>query len=176
MRQAEALAQALAGARVARVVSSPLLRCRQTAVAVARRAGASVEIDSRLLEIAHGTWEGRLREEIEREDAARMLAWRKAPDSVEFEGGESLAAVDARWREFAATVDGRDAVVVTHDVVVRLAILSATFRPLADLWKPRVRNGGYAEFEVSAGTWHLLQECADAHLGSDVSEEARQAL
>lgn len=136
--------------------------------------------DARLLEIAHGTWEGRLREEIERDDPRRMHAWRTAPQTVEFEGGESLADVDARWRSFAGALDAEDTVVVTHDVVVRLAVLAAQGRPLSKLWKPFVHNGGYAVFEyrtIDAGpNWKLVHECEDAHLQGLVADTSRQAL
>ncbi|HKE36237.1 MAG TPA: histidine phosphatase family protein, partial [Candidatus Baltobacteraceae bacterium] len=62
-RQAEALAGALADSGARRILSSPLRRCVDTARPLAERLGISVETDDRLLEIAHGNWEGRLRAE-----------------------------------------------------------------------------------------------------------------
>lgn len=175
--QAQALAGALAASGATRVVSSPLQRCVQTAAPIARRLSVAVETDVRLLEIAHGRWEGRLRDEVERDDAARMEAWRHRPQTVTFEEGESLAAVDARWRGFADELPGNnDVVVVTHDVVVRLAILDAENRPLSELWKPRVENGGYALFEVRDGRWVLLEECRAEHLGALIADTSGQAL
>lgn len=176
-RQAQALAAALANAGARRIVSSPLGRCLETARPLADVLGVAVETDDRLLEIHHGTWQGRLRLEIERDDAARMQAWRTAPESVTFEGGESLVDVDARWRRFARALAGKDdTVVVTHDVIVRLAILAAQGRPLGDFWLPRVANGGYAVFETGADGWHLTQECHDAHLAGLLADTTRQAL
>jgi broad specificity phosphatase PhoE len=176
-RQAAALAAALATSGAARVIASPLGRCTGTAGPIAEALELAVETDARLVEIAHGTWEGRFREEIERTDAARMRDWRQMPQSVQFEGGESLAEVDARWRRFAASLDGKnDVVVITHDVLVRLAVLASTGRPLADLWKPRVRNGGYAVLEIVAARWRLIEECRDSHLAGISVDERRQAL
>ncbi|HVA33035.1 MAG TPA: histidine phosphatase family protein, partial [Candidatus Baltobacteraceae bacterium] len=146
-RQADALAVDLSSSDAGRVVASPLARCTQTAAAIARALHLRVQTDPRLIEIAHGTWEGRLRSEIERDEPQRMREWREDPQLVRFEGGESLGDVDTRWRRFAASLPGdTNAIVVTHDVVVRLAILNAMRAPLADLWKPRVENGGYALF------------------------------
>lgn len=176
-RQAAALAGALADSGAARVIASPLRRCVDTARPVAERLHASVETDARLLEIAHGTWEGRLRDEIERTDSQRMRAWRDAPHTVTFAGGESLADVDFRWRAFAESLHGqRDVVVVTHDVLVRLAILAATNRPASQLWQPRVRNCGYAVFEKAPAGWDLVDECHDAHLDGLLADTSRQAL
>jgi phosphoserine phosphatase len=175
-RQAAALAEALAGCKVARVISSPLRRCVETALPVAERLGVALEQDNRLIEIAHGTWEGRLRAAIEREDAARMHAWRTAPQAVRFEGGESLADVNARWRSFAEShATDPDAIVVTHDVLVRLAILAATNRPLARLWEPQAENAAYAVFEIDAG-WRLVRECCTEHLIGLRADLSRQAL
>ncbi|MEO6834806.1 MAG: histidine phosphatase family protein [Candidatus Tumulicola sp.] len=176
-RQAAALAAELVAGGAGRIVSSPLARCTQTARPIAEALGLAVDTDDRLLEIAHGTWEGRLREDIERDDGARMQTWRHSPERVRFDGGESLAAVNARWQRFAESLDGKnDVIIVTHDVLVRLAILAAGGRPLADFWKPPVENGGYAVFEVRATRWRLIEECHRTHLAG-VSADARcQAL
>ncbi|MHB1770043.1 MAG: histidine phosphatase family protein, partial [Minisyncoccota bacterium] len=117
--QAAALARALEGVSVGRVVSSPLARCAETAEPIALQHGVTLEKDARLIEIAHGTWEGRLRADIEREDPSTMRAWREQPQRVDFAGGESLSQVLERWRTFAGELAGNDDVVlVTHDAVV----------------------------------------------------------
>jgi len=173
--QAEALADALGSAAITRVISSPLGRCVQTAWPLARRLGLAVETEPLLMEIAHGTWEGRLRTDLQREDPERMRQWKEEPEIVTFEGGESVAQVDARWRAFMAKLGDADGVaVVTHDVVVRLAIIDARGEPLAALWKPHVVNGGYAEFR-GGGSWELLGYVT-AHLGALQVDTASQAL
>lgn len=175
--QAEALADALGAASIARVISSPLARCFDTAVPLASRLGVNVEVDSRLIEIAHGAWEGRLREEIERNDQQRMRDWRESPERVHFDGGESLEDVLLRWQAFARSIDATyDIAVVTHDVLVRLALLDVTHRPISRLWEPRVCNGAYARFTVENGVWHIVDECVDEHLGALLVDTARQAL
>lgn len=174
--QAEALARALRDKPVTRVVASPLLRCTQTAAPLAAALGVTLETDSRLLEIAHGDWEGRLRSEIQRDDAALWEQWRAHPETVRFRGGESLADVLARWRGFTEQFSGNDeAVVVTHDVVVRLAILDATGRGPAQLWEPRVVNAAYAVFRAGA-PWRLEEPCVDDHLTGVAVDPASQAL
>ncbi|HEY1975631.1 MAG TPA: histidine phosphatase family protein [Candidatus Baltobacteraceae bacterium] len=177
MQQARALAGDLSQSGARRVIASPLQRCVETARPLAESLECPIDTDARLLEIAHGTWEGRLREEIERADGERMRAWRTAPHTVTFAGGESLADVDRRWRAFAGSLPGEnDVVVVTHDVLVRLAILAATHRPPSQLWRPRVRNGGYALFEKTSGGWDLVEECHDSHLDGFLADTSRQAL
>ncbi len=174
--QAGALADALARKRITRVIVSPLARCVETAQPLALRLGVALETDRDLLEIAHGTWEGRLRSAIEREEPAEMRTWREHPDRIHFSGGESLAQVNDRWRAFVQRLEHAGGVaIVTHDVIVRLAILGATGAPLAALWEPRVVNGGYAVFR-GGGSWELLDACVDAHLGALTVDTATQAL
>lgn len=176
-RQAAALAETLSASAAVRVISSPLGRCVETARPVAQRLGIALEFDQRLIEIAHGPWEGRLRVEIEREDPSRMHVWRSAPQTVQFEGGESLADVDARWRSFAAACPADlDTIVVTHDLLIRLAILAATNRPFAQLWDALAENGAYALFDVDNRRWRLVTECSAAHLGGLRADLSRQAL
>jgi len=178
IRQARALAQAFyaADTDLDALFTSPLSRCRDTAREFDRYPFAPV-VDARLIEIAHGDWEGRLRESIERDDAERFLAWREQPETVRFPGGESLDDVRARWRAFIAGLDGYEAVaVITHDVLVRIAVLGASNRGLDRLWEPRVVNGGYAVLDLNGGAWALVEECHDAHLDGLVADVSRQAL
>jgi probable phosphoglycerate mutase len=177
IRQARALADAMAAAGVGQVVSSPLRRCTATAYPTAERIGTQVETDDRLIEIGHGTWEGRYRDEIAANDPVRYRAWREDPAHVAFEGGESIAHVLERWRDFAASFAPRvPALVVTHDAVVRVALVDALSRGLGDFWKARVENGAYAAFDVDGGRWTLVEECVNEHLGALRARIEGQAL
>lgn len=175
--QSQSLAAALHGAGIERIVTSPLQRAVLTARPLAELLGVTPELDAAAIEIAHGTWEGRYREEIAENDPERYHLWRERPELVAFEFGETVLEVLERWRRFAARFDaGRDALIVTHDVVVRLAILDSTGRGAAQLWQPRVVNAGYAEFRVEGERWELLRECVDGHLAGCTADLPGQAL
>ena len=166
-RQAMALADACVELepRIERIISSPLRRCTATAGSVAERLGILVETDDRLIEIAHGTWEGRLRADIAADDSELFGRWKEQPASVAFEGGEALADVQTRWRDFCSTIDASlPTLIVTHDAVVRVAILDAQRRSLDDLWQVQVENAGFAEFAVNDGRWTLVNENRNDHL------------
>jgi broad specificity phosphatase PhoE len=115
-RQADALAAALPD--VARVVSSPLGRARQTAAAF----GVPVDVDGRWIEIDYGELDGTPLTDVPEELWAR---WRS---DVSFTppGGESLAALGERVR--AACDDLRDeasrsdVVVVSHVSPIKAAV------------------------------------------------------
>jgi broad specificity phosphatase PhoE len=161
-----------------RIVSSPLLRCAATAAFTAQRLGVSVETDERLIEIAHGTWDGRYRDELARNDPERMRRWREDPARAAFDGGETLAAVLDRWRSFARDLarERRDTLVVTHDAVVRSALVDLQGRSLDDFWAMRVENAGFATVETDGERLRLIDACETQHLGALRADVAGQAL
>lgn len=175
--QARAFARALTGKGIVRVISSPLSRCVQTALPLAAAINVPVVTNDLLLEIAHGTWEGRYRDEIARTEPELYYEWREHPERVRFENGESLGDVFERWRRFVASFDASDdTVLVTHDVVVRVAILEQTGRGASMLRSVRAANGAFAVFSVEGGRWELEEPCVDEHLAGLAADIERQAL
>jgi broad specificity phosphatase PhoE len=170
---------AAAGARVpTRVIASPMLRCTATAQYTASLLGLPLETDERLIEIAHGTWEGRLRDELEANDPQRYHDWRNDPAHVSFENGETLLEVDARWRDFAASLQDttQDMLILSHDAVLRVAILAATDAPLDRFWDVRAENGAFARLQADRPQWTLIEECFVEHLDDARASIAGQAL
>jgi len=96
--EAEALARRLAGVRIDRIVSSPMLRALETAQTVAT--GRPVEVDERLRELDYGRWEGLVYDEIEDRDPALRARWDHDPGSTHSPGGESGEDVAARALSF----------------------------------------------------------------------------
>ncbi len=183
-RQANALAAHFAAARdrgdanPQRIVSSPLARTRETAAPIARALGLEIETDDRLIEIAHGTWEGEYRNDIERDDPERYAAWRARPERVSFDGGESLGDVMVRWQSFSTDVfvaNGADVLVMTHDAVVRCALLALRGETLERFWQIHVENASYATIANTEGV-RLVSDCETSHLANDRAPVKTQAL
>jgi broad specificity phosphatase PhoE len=132
-RQAAALARLCASLDVARIVTSPLGRCRATAAMIAGEgpaAGASaadrgpipVEVDERWIELDYGDLDGRPVTDVPADTWAswrRDLSW--APP-----GGESLASLGARVRSACEDVVDeareRDVIVVSHVSPIKAAV------------------------------------------------------
>jgi len=175
--QSKALADAMADYELEEVISSPLLRCVASAQPTARRFNLAIEPEPLLIEIAHGKWEGRYRDELAANDPERYYQWRHEPEIVQFEDGESIRDVLERWRRFVASFEVRgDTLLVTHDAVLRVALVDRLKKPLSEFWRARVLNGAYAWFEVEGIRWRLLEECASAHLAGLVADPSTQAL
>jgi broad specificity phosphatase PhoE len=106
-RQAELLAVALRGEPVAAILSSPLLRARQTAEPIMEACGVPVEVDDRLIEIDWGAWEGRATGSLAKSDVDRL----RAEDGTAPEG-ESLDSLSLRVESFCREQLDQDGLVV----------------------------------------------------------------
>jgi broad specificity phosphatase PhoE len=89
-RQATKLAEQMAGHELVSLWSSDLSRARETAEIVGQRVGLQPRLDWRLREGNRGEWEGRLFEDVKREEPELFAAWMRAGPDWRFPGGESL--------------------------------------------------------------------------------------
>jgi broad specificity phosphatase PhoE len=120
--QARELAARLPG-DIASVYTSHLSRARESAEIVGAALGLEPVVDERLAESNRGEWEGRLLEEIEREEPDLWAAWRRGGGAFRFPGGESLQ--EHAERVAAAVEDIRrgllPALVICHGGTIRCA-------------------------------------------------------
>ena len=94
--QAVAVAQRLAGVAIARIVSSPLERCQQTAEAIANERGVAVDTDPRLIECGYGDWTGQEIKKLLKEPLWKVV--QAHPSAVTFPGDGGEAMRDAQTR------------------------------------------------------------------------------
>jgi broad specificity phosphatase PhoE len=123
--QAAALATRLAPIAFDRVISSPLLRARQTADAVRAAPHAArrppLEIDPRLTEMNYGAWEGLTYEEIDATDGPRRRRWESNPAANACPDGESGNDVARRARSFLTDLLARSSTTEADDLVLAVA-------------------------------------------------------
>jgi broad specificity phosphatase PhoE len=118
------------------VISSTLLRSRETAEILARPHGLAVMIDKRLEEMDYGKWEGLTYEEAQSLDADLYSRWKSDPATVAPPGGETGKQVAARV--FAAFEDivyrhqGRQILIVAHKTVNRILLCRIRDLPIGN--------------------------------------------
>jgi broad specificity phosphatase PhoE len=96
MDQAYQLVDAIRGAGLDVLVSSPLQRTKQTAQVLAEALNVPLHLEPRLMEIHQGDWQERLRAEIVELYPDLFRRWETEPWQVTPPGGESLQQVQAR--------------------------------------------------------------------------------
>jgi broad specificity phosphatase PhoE len=124
--QAAHAARQLAGAGIDAVISSPLIRARDTAQAIADATGAPLTIDERLVEVDYGPFEGLDRAGAREQFGAAFEAWREDPFGAPVPGMEPLA--DALQRARAGTAAALQAhehpVIVGHQGILRIVLVA----------------------------------------------------
>jgi probable phosphoglycerate mutase len=169
--QAARLATALADEGVQVVYSSNLLRAHQTAQAVARRCGLTVQHDDGLRERHFGEFEGLTFEEIEQRLPEEALRWRHREPGFAPGGGETLQDFYARsvaaCTALAARHPGQAVLLVAHggvlDCLHRAAVRVALDAPRT--WQ--VGNATVNRLLFSEGAFSLVGWNDDNHLQAD---------
>lgn len=168
--QARAAAAAIASLRPTRVVSSDLVRARDTAEEVAAASGGlSVSVDARWREIHAGGWQGLTAAQVYSqypEDAERLIT---GEDFRRGGHGESLADVATRTRraldELTATMDpGECVVIATHGVTARSLVAELVGIDQSTAWRVLGGFGNchWATLEEGRGGWRITQWNASA--------------
>ncbi len=122
--QARDLGRALEGRGIELIVTSHLVRARETAEILQDVLGRDLPfvVDPRLAESHRGEWETRRFSSIIREEPEAWAHYREHPETFRFPGGESLEAQQRRvlacLRDCA--LDGRTTLLVTHGGSIRL--------------------------------------------------------
>lgn len=152
-------------------------------------------------EIGQGDWEGRLHSEITERWGEVLAGWRLRPTEVWAPGGESLVDVRARLvpalhRVLATLGEGRPrgsldghqvsgygtsapashpwSIVVGHDGVFKVALLTLFDLPLERFWMFTMALCGISVVEVRAGRPVLRAHNLTEHLAPLLDERARE--
>ncbi|MFG2948068.1 histidine phosphatase family protein [Streptomyces adustus] len=149
-----ARARAAAGSlpSAVRVLASPSVRCRQTAVEL----GLDATAEPALAGGDMGRWRGLTLDEVAATEPAELARWLSDPGAAPH-GGESVRQIcerTARWLEAAAESDGRVLAVVEPEIV-RAAVIHALAAPEAAFWRLDVPPLTATELTGRAHRWNL---------------------
>lgn len=143
-----------------RVVSSPLARCVETAMAIVDEP----ELDDRLLELDYGELDLRPLRDIPAETWAR---WRADP-AFRPPGGETLEELAERvgsaLDEVSADAAGGDVVVVTHVSPIKAALAWALGVGIEVSWRSFVAQASMTRIRVTERGPSLVTFNSEAHL------------
>lgn len=160
-RQARALAERLRRERPRRIETSPRLRARQTAQAIAATTGLVPCVRSALDEIDFGEWSGRRFDALDADPRWRL--WNAERDVASTPAGATIAEVQSRLLRLLGALSrrfpGATLVLVTHAEIVRSALLRALGAPAGD----------YRSIDVPPASTTTLHE-RGGRLFADVAE------
>jgi len=168
-RQVTALGQHLSEQAISAVVSSPLIRARVTAEAVATRHGLDVQLEPDLMEMNVGDMEGLSTTEMRERFPDFLAEWvtERGP-SLEMPGGESLEQVQQRaWRiveRLRAAYRDETIALVSHNFVLSCLITRALEMPLSDFRRFRLSVCGVTTLRFREDRTVLVQLNDTCHL------------
>ena len=148
LRQAAELGAALRTFRPEAVVTSPLLRAKHTAEAVAAACSVTVEEDEGFNNISLGIWEGQPKTDIAERFPDQWKIWLENPERLAVEGSESLDDVLKRSMEAlgraVAKYRGKTFAAVTHRTVIKPLVAGCLGIPSPYFWKVHMDTGSYS--------------------------------
>ena len=172
MAQAEKLGKRLAGWPFDVVYTSPLLRARQTAEAVAVRHGKTPVVLEGLVEINFGCWEGLHLKSIREKDQEVLQAWLKDPFSCMPQGAET-------WQDIRSRVEGaveeifrtrhERIVIVSHGGIMRALYAVMLNLDPHSVWNLKTSNCAISGIEVREHQTSLAFSNDELHL-KDIPE------
>ena len=169
--QAARSAQDLAKREPLLIVTSDLVRARQTAQALVEASGAPLRVDTRLRETDLGQWEGRTPDEVEETHPGAVAQWRAdptyAPPGGETRvqvGARAVALVDELREQFSLWGDepGRPVVFVAHAGVIAGLTAALLELPLPEWMQVRgLDNGAWHELRRTPAEGRWLRVAAN---------------
>ncbi|HEU4604486.1 MAG TPA: histidine phosphatase family protein [Steroidobacteraceae bacterium] len=152
--QATAVARRLSSLEQVHVESSPRLRTRQTATAIAEACGRKdVAIAAALDEIDFGEWSGHTFAELETD--ARWRAWNSRRSEHATPAGETMQAVYARAIAHMQLLANSHAectnVLVTHADVIRAIVLIGLGASVDAFWKLSISPASITRLTLEDG-------------------------
>ncbi|NTZ43639.1 histidine phosphatase family protein [Altererythrobacter sp. SALINAS58] len=151
--EAETLARGIAAEMPDAIQSSPVLRARQTAEAVADACGHGVGIADALEEVDFGDWTGRYFDDLEGDPDWDF--WNTHRSQASTPSGESMKAAQDRVRAHVAAMArdyrGKTLVMVTHCDIIRALVAAILGLTLDNILRFDV--GPASVTRVEAGDW-----------------------
>lgn len=170
LEQGRLLAEGLRCIPLDAAVSSPLQRSYQTCQFCAELHGLPVAADERLLEINHGSWEGVLANDIQKQYPKEFAQWHTEPHKVQMPGGgESLEDVRKRVRaafdDYAVRYEGQTVLVAAHDAVNKAIICDLLGLGMERFWQIKQDNTCINVLEYNQSVWRIVLLNSTNHLG-----------
>lgn len=148
--QARLAAEVVASLGVTHLVSSPLVRARQTADIIAQHVSISIVENPQLREVEYGDWEGQFFHNIRSHPMAQKVS--QDPSAVIFPNGEGLVAVQQRGVQVVEALRQQYPqgiiVAVSHGDVIRTVLAHYLAMPFNDYRRINIDNGALSVIEL----------------------------
>lgn len=173
-RQAACTAEFMRDTPLDVILSSPLLRAKETAEAIAKTHGLAITILPDLAEISFGELDGLPVEEVAARYPDVFTTWRNRIIDAAFPGGESTREVAARAQrvlgEILRTYADKRVCVVSHGALIKFMLAYIEDAPLDQLASREfVKNASVSALTFDGGKFDLLYKDKYDYMGDIVT-------
>jgi len=164
-READELANALAGENIQKILTSPLERCRETAAPLAAKLQIPAEVSDALLEVNFGDWTGQKFKELDALENWRQ--WNTFRSGHRIPNGESMPEVQQRITSLMIDLhrnfpDHRIAL-FSHGDPLRVAMIYFLGAPLECIRKIEVSPASVTVLQLT--DWDAQFRCLNQRFG-----------
>jgi len=166
--QAHCLSSRLTSLPIASVYTSPLKRAYTTAAILAKPHDLELKVLDDLIEIRLGDWEGLHMDEIRQRWPELWQQSRIDPSGITMPNGESFNEVTERavrvFETIVAANQDKQAVIVTHDIVIRVLVAHVLGVPNSIYRRFEINNASLSVTRVINGKVRLITLNDTSHL------------
>ena len=145
----------LRGVHFTEILTSPMVRCQETAQIVADVLGVAVSIDRNLREMDFGLWEGMTFDEVHDHYPEDLQRWKQSAWASPTGSSDTFAAVVDRMRtaaeRFADRYAGASVVAVTHVTPVKALVADALGAPPSALFRMELSSACISRITYTGG-------------------------
>jgi broad specificity phosphatase PhoE len=167
LREAEIIGEALRGADIDAVCSSPLSRALETALRIAPDDGPVEALDE-FTDMDFGAWQGLPREQVRKRYPELYDKWVTTPERVRIPGAETLGGVRRRALEGLDSLlekhSGETVVIVSHGLVNKVLLCAVLGLEDSHFWKIKQDNGAINLFTYTREGTKLVMLNDTTHL------------
>lgn len=131
-QQARQLSKSLSELKITTLVSSPMLRCRQTLEPLRILLGKRIHLDESFVEMDYGLWSGMRLKKLRQEQLWKTI--QKQPSKVTFPEGESFQSAQRRvsrgMRQLSQRYPNGTVIIASHGDIIKMALSWALSSPL----------------------------------------------
>lgn len=165
-QQARDLGERIRHLDFAKIYCSSSERTRQTADLAFAHADFDVTYLDSLREIHMGPWEGRLYDDIAREEPGSFQHFWHEPHLYDVKGAETFAQLQNRAmtaiNEIAEQHAGQRIALVSHGALIKSVLCHVGDQPLSELWAPpKMHNCAHSIISFEPGTKPKIVQYAD---------------
>jgi broad specificity phosphatase PhoE len=169
LAQAEATGRRIANTwKPTAIYSSPLSRAVETAKAIAKHFGLTVQPHAGLADIDYGAWQGLSPQEAQQQWPEIVDAWYNRPHLAHIPNGETLEALRQRAmaavKDLAARHPKETIVLVGHTVINRIILLGILGLGNERFWRIKQDTCAINVFEVEEEDFTLVSLNDTCHL------------